>query len=358
MNVLITAIGSGGLGEQTLKALRLVPANKYTLFGTDVVDCYANRELVKLWYKVPRANAPGYLDTIKEICKKSNINVLIPGSEAELKVLSNTRDYFDENQIFLPINKKDLIDLCMDKANLNKKLKSLGFNVPKYIETFDRTQLETIDFYPVIVKPRTGGKGSSNVFIAQSMKQLLALADYLNVSDTSYDFIIQEYVGTPDQEFTVGILHDSSGKFIDGIALKRDLTKGLSVRSSESNLTSRKDLGESLVVSSGVSQGVMGAFPQVTAQCQEIANALGSAGPLNIQCRFVDGKVYVFEINPRFSGTTSLRAMVGFNEPDSMIRRYYETCEVSALTRNNNNEYVDIERVLVEKMHIMESSIL
>jgi carbamoyl-phosphate synthase large subunit len=30
----------------------------------------------------------------------------------------------------------------------------------------------------------------------------------------------------------------------------------------------------------------------------------------------------VFEINPRFSGTTSIRAMVGYNEPDVLIRRH------------------------------------
>ena len=30
----------------------------------------------------------------------------------------------------------------------------------------------------------------------------------------------------------------------------------------------------------------------------------------------------VFEINPRFSGTTSLRAMAGYNEPDVLIRRH------------------------------------
>ncbi len=28
----------------------------------------------------------------------------------------------------------------------------------------------------------------------------------------------------------------------------------------------------------------------------------------------------VFEVHPRFSGTTSLRADVGFNEPDMLIR--------------------------------------
>ena len=36
----------------------------------------------------------------------------------------------------------------------------------------------------------------------------------------------------------------------------------------------------------------------------------------------MDGEIYVFEINPRFSGTTSLRAMVGYNEPDVLIRHH------------------------------------
>ena len=43
---------------------------------------------------------------------------------------------------------------------------------------------------------------------------------------------------------------------------------------------------------------------------------------MNIQCRYVDGRVIVFEINPRFSGTTSLRAMVGYNEPDCLFREH------------------------------------
>jgi len=43
---------------------------------------------------------------------------------------------------------------------------------------------------------------------------------------------------------------------------------------------------------------------------------------VNVQCRLVDGEVVVFEINPRFSGTTSLRAMVGYNEPDVLFRHH------------------------------------
>ena len=77
--------------------------------------------------------------------------------------------------------------------------------------------------------------------------------------------------------------------------------------------------GPTLVISSGFSHGDIGRFRAVTEPCERIAEALDARGAINIQCRVVDGEVVVFEINPRFSGATSLRAMVGYNEPDVLI---------------------------------------
>ena len=77
-----------------------------------------------------------------------------------------------------------------------------------------------------------------------------------------------------------------------------------------------------MALSNGISQGEIGRFPAVTAECERIALALGSRGSINLQCRLVGDKVFVFEINPRFSGPTSLRAMVGYNEPDVLIRKH------------------------------------
>jgi carbamoyl-phosphate synthase large subunit len=128
-------------------------------------------------------------------------------------------------------------------------------------------------------------------------------------------------VGTADAEFTVGILFGQDGAYLNSIAVKRIIGNALSVRSSAPNRTGRTDLGERLVVSSGVSQGTVGRWPEVTRQCEAIAKALRPTAPINIQCRLVDGRVIPFEINPRFSGTTSLRAMAGYNEPDVLIRR-------------------------------------
>jgi carbamoyl-phosphate synthase large subunit len=45
-------------------------------------------------------------------------------------------------------------------------------------------------------------------------------------------------------------------------------------------------------------------------------------GPLNVQCFITDGEPIIFEINPRFSGTTPIRSAVGFREVDAVLRNY------------------------------------
>jgi carbamoyl-phosphate synthase large subunit len=79
---------------------------------------------------------------------------------------------------------------------------------------------------------------------------------------------------------------------------------------------------KSFVLSSGISQGEFRWFKEVCRVCEDIAEKIGSTGPLNIQLRLVNGKVRPFEINPRFSGTTSSRALTGYNEPEFYIRKY------------------------------------
>jgi carbamoyl-phosphate synthase large subunit len=74
------------------------------------------------------------------------------------------------------------------------------------------------------------------------------------------------------------------------------------------------------LISSGYSQGFIGAFPQLTQQAESIAKAISSKGPLNIQARVRNGKLIPFEINPRFSASTYLRTMAGFNEVDFFLR--------------------------------------
>lgn len=322
LKLLVTAIGGSGHGEQILKALRLVDHNKYYIVGAEANRNTPQFSMVDERASLPFASDPSYMDALMELCKKHSIKALFHGCEAELKLFSEHRELIQSAGIFLPINPVSVIDLCMNKEKTNRKLAALGFEAPRFIRAFSREDLKGIDWFPVVVKPSVGGGGSANVYIAQNLTELLGLADYVGLAVIADNFLIQEYVGTPDDEYTVGILHDMDGNYINSIAVRRLLSGQLNIRMSVPNRTDKVNLGPKLVVSSGVSHGHIGRFEEVLEQCREMAVALGVRGPINIQCRFVEGKVRVFEINPRFSGTTSLRAMVGYNEPDVLLRKH------------------------------------
>ena len=318
--ILVTAISSYGL--QILKALNLVKKDRYYLIGGDNNRSCLYTKLVDEYVKLPLANDIDYIETLLSVCKKYDIKALFCGCEPELKVLSSNRQVFINNGIFLPINSERVLDICMNKKKTNEYLLNHGFSVPRIICNFSECGIETVECFPVIVKPSTNSGGSSNVYIAQNQRELLALYNYLVGFKNSEDFLVQEYVGSPENEYTVSVLSDMDGNYINSIAMNRMLSTKLHISSSVENRTPRKELGQKLIISSGISQGCIGQFSNVTNQCKEISSVLGSVGALNIQCRLVDNIVKVFEINPRFSGTTYMRAMVGYNEPDVLIRKH------------------------------------
>ena len=48
---------------------------------------------------------------------------------------------------------------------------------------------------------------------------------------------------------------------------------------------------------------------------KKIAKKIDSYGPMNFQFKSVNGKIYLFEINARFSTTSYVRSLSGYNEP-------------------------------------------
>ena len=127
--------------------------------------------------------------------------------------------------------------------------------------------------------------------------------------------IFQEYVGDSDSEYTVGVLVTKDGAIIDSIVIHRKLI-GLSLG------MTREYNGRSYGISTGYSQGFVEQHQRLQRYCERLALTIGARGPLNIQCRVCGDDIKVFEVHPRFSGTTSIRADVGFNEPDILIRNY------------------------------------
>lgn len=319
INVFVTGVGGGGHGEQILKALKMARTN-YSIIGGDISPYSKGLFEVHHGYILPPATDPDYIASILKICKRHDVSALFHGSEPELKVMSANRDILEAHGLFLPINPDHVIETCMDKIKVSDFLRRKGFHFVNFRKIVSLQGLEDFDVFPAVLKPSVGSGGSADTFLAQNKEELLCFGRYL--FSIYPEFIIQEYVGNPDCEYTVGVLISMDGQLLNSIALKRYILSSLSNRLKVENRTQNRKLGNTLAVSSGISQGEIGPFPEVTKQCEEVALALGARGPLNIQCRLVDERVHIFEINPRFSGTTSLRAMVGFNEPDVLIRKH------------------------------------
>lgn len=318
--VLVTAIGGGGFGDQILKALRL--ADRYRIIGADANPRVAQFKSVDQSVTLPRADHPDYTEAVTAVCDHFEVEALLPGSEPELVMWSKNRHVLESRGVLLPVASPELIEIGMDKRKTGAALASAGFRTPRWVEASGPDELASIDWFPVVVKPAIGGGGSKDTHIAQSRRELEIVGELL--AHGSSPVLVQEYVGHPDGEYTVGVLHDLDGVPVNSIAVRRQLEGGLSVRMATPNRTGRAELGTHLVVSSGISMGEVGQFPDVTSQCEAMAAALELRGTANFQCRLVDGEVMIFEINPRFSGTTSIRALMGYNEPDWLLRYHLD----------------------------------
>src|SRR5262249_7203491 len=107
--------------------------------------------------------------------------------------------------------------------------------------------------------------------------------------------IIQECVGTPDEEYTAGTL-TFDGRCNASIVMRRELRDGNTYRAFADQ------------------------YPELNRAVRVLAERLGPEGPANFQFRLDRDRAKVFEINARFSGTTPLRALVGFNEVELTLR--------------------------------------
>ncbi len=300
--ILIAGIGAGSLGIELLKCFAL--SGKFQVFGADIAEhAYGigDGRFIKT-KTLPNSKNSNYIRDLLMFAEETGASIIAPGAEATAKLLSEYRELFSDRGIELMINSRRVVDLCSDKIGCNNYLSNHGFKVAKTLVEFDKPNLASFDCYPCIIKPAENSGGSNMVFLAENMDEAVFFIRYLE--DRGLKACVQEYIDSKD-EFTVGVLSSRDGHVLTSVALKRDFG---------SKLSRAMSYGDR-VISSGWSQGYIDYFPEVCQQAESIAKAVGSAWAINLQGRLKDGVFIPFEINPRHSGTSYLRALAGVNEP-------------------------------------------
>jgi carbamoyl-phosphate synthase large subunit len=157
-------------------------------------------------------------------------------------------------------------------------------------EDYTETFVQSVG-YPIVAKPRQG-KGSTGVFLVHNEQELKKAVDLRG-------YVLQEYIGTEEDEYTVGCYCDKNGKLVDMIIMKRELQQG-STRTAK-------------VINND----------RIREEIAKICRQFRPIGPLNVQMRIdKEGRPVCFELNVRFSGTTPMRAKFGFRDVEAMIKEY------------------------------------
>ncbi|MGB5926274.1 MAG: ATP-grasp domain-containing protein [Dehalococcoidia bacterium] len=307
-SVLIAGVGGASLGTEIFKSLR--HSGNYDIFAADISP-YAYGLYEEGFIKTCVVDRQRYIPSILDICRREKIDAIVPGGEEPLLLLSGEKDVFERDGIVLAINSKQVIDLCADKIKTFDYLRHQGIPAPSTKVVSNIEELGDLS-YPCIVKPATGSGGSTFVCLAEDKEEANLYISYLN--KRGIKVVAQEYVPHCEGEYTVGVLSLPNGEIIGAIALKRSFSSKLSY------LVKYNDR----IVSSGYSQGLIDDFDDVRAQAEDIASKIESRGPLNIQGRLKDGVLYPFELNARFSASTYLRTMAGFNEVDMFLQFLFE----------------------------------
>jgi carbamoyl-phosphate synthase large subunit len=303
IKVLIAGLAGASLGTEILKCLSRF--DKYEVYGCDIAPLAYGLYSEKLVGSFV-ADKNNYVQSVINICLQNDIRFLIPGGEQPMVVLGEKNASLQENNIVLVANSPEIIALFSNKEKTFGFLKSIGVPTPLTIRVNGRNDLKEIGF-PCIVKPSLGTGGSDSVFLASNMEECILYVELL--ISNNREVIVQEYIDVEEGEFTIGVLSDTHSNIIGSMAMKRVFNSKLSVAYR----------GAKGLISSGYSQGLIADFPDIRKQAEHIAKASGSKGPFNIQGRVKDGILIPFEINPRFSASTYLRTMAGFNEIDYFL---------------------------------------
>jgi carbamoyl-phosphate synthase large subunit len=283
--VLITAIG-GNVGQGVLKSLRAA-RTPFHIVGIDMEILSAGFSLVDSYYQTPRSTHPDFPGALKAIAQKEELEAIYVCSPSELEFFATAKQELErELGLSVFVNPPEVIRVAADKLLTANFLRDSGFPSPETVLANNAAAVERLIErfgFPLITKPRAGFS-SRNVFVVNSRAEIAAAATL------APDSIVQRYLPDDQSEFTAGTFSGNNAKVRGLIILRRDLIQGTTYRT---ELVENQRLSDQIV---------------------QIVEALGAVGPCNLQFRLLGETAYVFEINARFSGTSGIRHLYGFND--------------------------------------------
>ncbi len=283
VSILVTAI-SGDVANSILKCL-LSYEHIDNLYGCDIYSYPCGINKVKEFFKVPICfEESKYLQEILRICKAKNIKLVIPTNEFEIACLSKNRTIFEKEGIILLIHDSLIYDYFFNKYNTQLLLKEL--NLPN-IKTFYGDEYKGNLAFPIILK-NNFSSGSKNI------KKFNSEDELKRFGPLDHNQIVQPYIGSEDREYTVPVFSKDYGEKTYCVPFLRKLSKA--------------------GYTNFIEPVPKTTLHSISGICDKIAKKIRLKGCIDLQFREQNNEFYIFECNPRISGTSNFRNQLGFKD--------------------------------------------
>ncbi len=146
-------------------------------------------------YKVPHCTSSDFLNDVLDICKRHEVDMIIPTIDTELIGYAENREHFSENGTEILVSSVDFVRVTRDKEETAHILSNNGISAPRTWNMQDTHNLE----FPLLIKPRDGSC-SNGIYIVNSKNELLR-------KDIDNDLYIAQEI-CQGREFTVNCFYD------------------------------------------------------------------------------------------------------------------------------------------------------
>ncbi|MCD6574539.1 ATP-grasp domain-containing protein [Candidatus Aerophobetes bacterium] len=279
--VLIVPAGSG-MAVAAIKSLK--KDKKIKIISADRDRLAPGLYLSHQGYLVPPFSDDLFFPTLKEICRKEKINVILPALDTILYDFSIKKEEFEKIGVRVLVSSPETISITRDKWKTYLKLREVVSLPLSFLKK------EDIDIgFPLIIKPRDGS-GSRDVYKVSNKEELDFF--YRRVSNP----IIQEYL--EGREYTVDCFADRKGSLLFHISRERMETRaGISVKGK--------------IVKSEALECI----------ALKVSESIKFCGPFFFQAKEdKNGVPKLTEVNPRISGTMSFSSSTGPNFHSLAVR--------------------------------------
>ncbi len=239
---------------------------------------------------LPKVEKADYADKLLALCRKNNIDMVVPLIDPELEVLAANYDKFHGNGVMVVVSPAKTIEAAFDKYKTYLCARQAGIETPETVTTIEETLALISDgklSWPVMVKPR---KGSASIFTNSCRNEGELRLAFQNCPSP----VIQQFV--PGEEYGYDIFCDGDFRPISVFCKKK-----LAMRAGETDKA--VSVNDKKLIDLGV----------------KITRAFPMFGPADADVKMFKNVPMLLEVNPRFGGGYPCSHLCGADFPAKLI---------------------------------------